>query len=201
MSSPPSAKALASIPVHPPVLSPITVAITPSSAIATTTPSSTPTCPTKGSMFSSPVIANGIIYLGSSDGYLYTLNATKGTLLGRFAVKSPLATTPAVVNGTVYIGSANGYFYAINGQHQNWRYQVSGATFSTAIVANTSSTLVPAMATSTPSMLPKGRFSGTMQLVVPSSRPLQSPTTPSISVPATATSTPSMLPKGRSPGN
>jgi eukaryotic-like serine/threonine-protein kinase len=90
----------------------------------------------RGLILSSPVVANGIVYLGASDGNLYTLDATKGTVLGRFAVKSPLATTPAVVNGTVYIGATNGYFYAINGQHQNWRYQVSGATFSTAIVTN-----------------------------------------------------------------
>ena len=38
---------------------------------------------------SSPVVANGVTYVGSDDGYLYALNASTGALLWSFTTGNP----------------------------------------------------------------------------------------------------------------
>jgi outer membrane protein assembly factor BamB len=69
---------------------------------------------TAGSVvISCPAIANGVVYVGSADGNLYTLNATTGTKLWNYTVDLGYS-SPAVVNGVVYVGSEDGNVYAIN---------------------------------------------------------------------------------------
>ncbi len=81
---------------------------------------------TGGSITSSPAVAYGRIYVGSSDGNLYALNL-EGVLLWKFSTPSPIRTTPAVgSDGTIYVGSClrcpypdpsggpEGVLYAIN---------------------------------------------------------------------------------------
>jgi outer membrane protein assembly factor BamB len=47
-------------------------------------------------------VADGVVYIGGSDGYLYALDASTGTKLWSFAGG---ASSPAVVNGMVYGGT------------------------------------------------------------------------------------------------
>jgi outer membrane protein assembly factor BamB len=61
---------------------------------------------------SSPTIANGVVYVGTGDGYVYALKASDGTRLWRYLTGGAVS-TPTVVNGVVYIGSADGYVYAL----------------------------------------------------------------------------------------
>ena len=81
---------------------------------------------TGGGITSSPAVAYGRIYVGSSDGNLYALNL-EGILLWKFSTPSPIRTTPAVgSDGTIYVGSClrcpypdpsggpEGVLYAIN---------------------------------------------------------------------------------------
>ncbi|HZS79488.1 MAG TPA: PQQ-binding-like beta-propeller repeat protein [Ktedonobacteraceae bacterium] len=76
--------------------------------------------PTGGSIFSSPVLFNGIVYAGSFDGHLYAFAADgcgrincpplwMSTFLG-----DRLFSTPAVYNGVVYIGSYDHRLYALS---------------------------------------------------------------------------------------
>jgi outer membrane protein assembly factor BamB len=67
---------------------------------------------TGGAVSSSPVVANGRVYLGSEDQKVYALNITTGKQLWNFTTKGPISSTPAVGNGVVYIGSTN--LYALN---------------------------------------------------------------------------------------
>lgn len=60
---------------------------------------------------SSPAIANGILYVGSIDGYFYALNATDGTLIWDYNIKTPMESSPAVSDGLVYIGTLDGFLY------------------------------------------------------------------------------------------
>ena len=66
---------------------------------------------------SSPTVANGIVYIGSSDtpqgGYFYALSASNGTPLWDYNVQGAFASSPAIVNGVVYIG-AYPSLYAFN---------------------------------------------------------------------------------------
>ncbi len=78
---------------------------------------------TGGIIYSSPAIANGVVYVGSSDGYLYAFDAAgiQGCS-GMPKVCNPISTfytddrgqsSPAVSGGLVYVGSTDGYLYAL----------------------------------------------------------------------------------------
>jgi outer membrane protein assembly factor BamB len=63
-----------------------------------------------------PVVANGIIYIGSSDGNLYAVNGFTGAQVWTFATGTFLDNDSglAVANGIVYLGARNGNLYALN---------------------------------------------------------------------------------------
>jgi outer membrane protein assembly factor BamB len=78
-----------------------------------------------GSIESSPVVANGVVYVGSDDDKLYAFSAAGTTnCSGTPKTCTPLWTgatgyviefsSPAVANGVVYIGSADGNLYAFS---------------------------------------------------------------------------------------
>jgi len=64
--------------------------------------------------FSSPAVADGVVYMGSDDGNLYALNATTGALLWKYTTGGWVASTPAVANGVVYFGGGGSTLYALN---------------------------------------------------------------------------------------
>ena len=74
-------------------------------------------------VFSSPAVANGVVYVGSNDGTLYAFDAS-GTknCSGSQKICSPLWTasagigssSPEVANGVVYVGSAGGTLQAFD---------------------------------------------------------------------------------------
>ena len=62
-------------------------------------------------MDSSPVIASGRVYVGSSDGHFYVLDLASGKKLWDFEAGSPLSASPAIAAGRVVIGSQDGRLY------------------------------------------------------------------------------------------
>ena len=64
-------------------------------------------------VFSSPAIANGIVYAGSLDNNVYALNAVTGVLVWKYPTSYAVSSSPAVANGVVHIGSG-GDVYALN---------------------------------------------------------------------------------------
>jgi PGF-CTERM protein len=68
---------------------------------------------TGSSVYSSPAVANGVVYVGSEDNNTYALNATTGAKLWNYTTGSGVFSSPAVANGTVYVGSVDGNVYAI----------------------------------------------------------------------------------------
>jgi eukaryotic-like serine/threonine-protein kinase len=63
---------------------------------------------------SSPTVAGGVVYVGSTDDNVYALNSATGAELWRFPTGSAVESSPAVVNGRVYIGSTDGTLYAFS---------------------------------------------------------------------------------------
>jgi outer membrane protein assembly factor BamB len=64
-------------------------------------------------IFSSPAVANGVVYFQS--GTTYALNAETGALLWESTTTGVRASTsPAVANGVVYVGSDDGSLYAFH---------------------------------------------------------------------------------------
>ncbi|HYY56876.1 MAG TPA: PQQ-binding-like beta-propeller repeat protein, partial [Pyrinomonadaceae bacterium] len=69
---------------------------------------------TGGAVRSSPVIARDVLYVGSSDGHIYAIDANTGGERWRFDAGSAVTSTPAVVNGSVYSGTYDGRLLALD---------------------------------------------------------------------------------------
>lgn len=70
---------------------------------------------TGGAVETSPAVVNGIVYVGSDDGYVYALNAANGSLIWKYNTYGPVQSSPAVVDGVVYIGGFHSHaVFALN---------------------------------------------------------------------------------------
>jgi eukaryotic-like serine/threonine-protein kinase len=58
--------------------------------------------PTGRDIESSPVVADGVVYVGSDDGYLYAIEAHTGQLKWKFSAGARVMSDPAVANGVIY---------------------------------------------------------------------------------------------------
>ena len=63
---------------------------------------------------SSPVVANGIIYVGCGEGVFYALDANTGTKKWEFKTGDVIHSSPAYASQVVYFGSWDSYLYALN---------------------------------------------------------------------------------------
>ena len=79
---------------------------------------------------SSPMIANGIVYIGSGDHNVYALDAATGALRWSFATGDVVHATPALADGLVYIGSWDRNLYALDAAtgRERWRYTTGNDT-------------------------------------------------------------------------
>jgi len=88
---------------------------------------------TGAAVYSSPAVANGVVYVGSTDGNFYALDASTGAELWSFTVGSSIEdrvySGPAVANGVVFVGSLHGDVYALNASTgaKLWSYRTSGS--------------------------------------------------------------------------
>ncbi len=60
---------------------------------------------------SSPVVANGIVVVGSEDKNVYWINATDGLILKTFATQSAVVTSPAIDGVRAFVASQDGTLY------------------------------------------------------------------------------------------
>src|SRR5437660_696562 len=74
---------------------------------------------------SSPTVWNGAVYFGSSDGNVYSLDATSGALKWKFHTGDVVHSSPAIADGVLYIGSWDTYLYAMDAASgtEKWRFK------------------------------------------------------------------------------
>jgi eukaryotic-like serine/threonine-protein kinase len=74
---------------------------------------------------SSPAVWNGAVYFGSSDGNVYSLDATTGVLRWKFHTGDVVHSSPAIADGVLYIGSWDAYLYALDATSgtEKWRFK------------------------------------------------------------------------------
>src|SRR5579862_792691 len=65
-------------------------------------------------VYSSPAVANGVVYVGSGNHNVYALDAETGTRLWQYTTGSHVYSSPAVANGVVYVGSSDHNVYAFD---------------------------------------------------------------------------------------
>lgn len=63
---------------------------------------------------SSPVVADGILYVGCGEGIFYALDAKTGTKKWEFKTGGVIHSSPAYAGQTVYFGGWDSYLYALN---------------------------------------------------------------------------------------
>ena len=93
---------------------------------------------TQAPIYSSPIVSENRVFVGSYDSYLYALDASSGSLLWRFKTGGEILSTPAVYNNLVIFGSKDGMVYALNvddGKLQ-WKYKTEGSVLTSPVVAD-----------------------------------------------------------------
>jgi serine/threonine-protein kinase len=94
---------------------------------------------TAGVVDTSPVLADGIVYVGSADGGgVYALDAATGRLRWFYSQSGAYDNSPAVAGGTVYVDSG-GNVYALDAAtgQLRWSYTTGGAGNSLAVAVGT----------------------------------------------------------------
>jgi outer membrane protein assembly factor BamB len=92
-----------------------------------------PASPTWDFHQSSPVVADGTVYVGSADKHVYALDAATGKVEWQFQAGGIVRDTAAVSDGTVYIGSwmdGMPYYstlYALDGKSGKQKWSFAGA--------------------------------------------------------------------------
>ena len=94
---------------------------------------------TDGLIFSSPAVANGLVFVGSlasAGGKLYALNAQTGAKRWDYTMEGGIDTSPAVANGLVYVGDDKLYALDATTGAFKWSYDLGGGISSSPAVAN-----------------------------------------------------------------
>jgi len=83
---------------------------------------------TQGPVHSSPVVAEGLVFVGSLDEHVYALDLVTGVQRWAFPAAGGIEAAPLVYEGVVYIGALDGTFYALDARtgQQRWTYKAGG---------------------------------------------------------------------------
>jgi eukaryotic-like serine/threonine-protein kinase len=83
---------------------------------------------TGAAVLSTPVVASGTVYFGSSDHSLYALAAVTGALRWKFATGGRVTSSPAIAAGRVYFGSFDSNLYALDASSGAlvWKFTSAG---------------------------------------------------------------------------
>jgi len=83
---------------------------------------------TGGKIFSSPIVCNGVAYIGSADHNLYAIDITSGKQIWKFTTGGAVNASPAVFNNILCFGSYDGSYYALNAKTGvlKWRFKTGG---------------------------------------------------------------------------
>ena len=69
---------------------------------------------TEDAVRSTPIVAEGKVFVSSMDEHLYALDLKTGREIWKFAADDDLEASPLYHNGVVYVGSDSGTFYAVS---------------------------------------------------------------------------------------
>ncbi len=86
------------------------------------------TTSTGGSIYGSPALDNGLIFIGSQDQQFYALKEKDGGIQWKKDMHSKITSTPLAHNGSIFIGSGDGTFYNLDPANGNtrWSYKSTG---------------------------------------------------------------------------
>src|ERR1044071_5616702 len=73
---------------------------------------------TDGPIIGSPAIAEGVVYIGSTDGNVYAVDQESGNQKWKFKTfaSRQVTSSPTIANGLVYFGGFDGILFAVDAQ-------------------------------------------------------------------------------------
>ncbi len=79
---------------------------------------------TGGPVRSSPVVVDGVVFVGSNDGFVYVIDAATGKRKWKYDTGGEVSGSPTIVDDRVLIGSSSGFFYALDRETGDvlWKY-------------------------------------------------------------------------------
>ena len=83
---------------------------------------------TDGRVYSTPLIAGGIVYFGSGDHHFYALNKETGEQIWSFETGGAVHSSAATKGNLLYFGSADGHLYALDKDSGDmvWKFASGG---------------------------------------------------------------------------
>ena len=84
---------------------------------------------TGGPIQASPVVANGTVYVASTDHTLYALDAKQWGFKWSFKAGGVIRYAPAVWNNRVYFSARNNHVYALNAETGDWLWEFRSDTW------------------------------------------------------------------------
>ena len=70
------------------------------------------------------VVADGTLYVGSEDGYLYAIDTGDGRLKWQYKLGEDIDESPAVSDGIVFVGSSDDSIHAVNAEDGSLKWKV-----------------------------------------------------------------------------
>ncbi len=88
--------------------------------------------------WSSPAVAEGMVFIGSGDHNVYALNKTNGKEIWSYETGGGVDSSPAVANGMVFIGSHDHNLYVLDEMtgKEVWKYHTDAEVFFSPAVVN-----------------------------------------------------------------
>lgn len=83
---------------------------------------------TGGRVYSSPIVDDSTLYIGSNDSCLYALDKQNGKLKWKFRTGGEIRSQPLLYNGSVIFNSTDGLVYSINKRNaqEQWVFRTNG---------------------------------------------------------------------------
>ncbi|MBX3062072.1 MAG: PQQ-binding-like beta-propeller repeat protein [Anaerolineae bacterium] len=78
-----------------------------------------------GSIYGTPLLANGTLYIGTFDGHLYSVNAETGEIKNDLKTDGGVWATPVLENDLLYFGDLKGTLFAVNPADLSVKYRVA----------------------------------------------------------------------------
>lgn len=77
---------------------------------------------------SSPIVDEGIVYVGSGDGMIYAIDAESGNTIWFYRTNGIVHASPVIKDNVLYIGSFDGFLYAIDSKKGKllWKFKTIG---------------------------------------------------------------------------
>jgi outer membrane protein assembly factor BamB len=80
------------------------------------------------SFFASPVVDDGIVYIGGLDSTLYTLDLINGKLIWKFKTGGEIRSNVCLEGENLFLNGGDGYLYKLNRKNGNiiWKFETKG---------------------------------------------------------------------------